>query len=70
MKGNLLPLLHGLLFPVSSKGSFICTLAFGTLVLEHLLEWEISLVGIDMMTHPTMIRCFTMAILGKTPSSL
>ena len=24
-RGNLLPPLHGLLFPISSKGSFICT---------------------------------------------
>ena len=41
-KGNLL-LPHGLLFPINSKGSFICTIpdriahtmAFVTLVLEH-----------------------------------
>ena len=25
-KGNLLPPLHGLLFPIISKGSFICTI--------------------------------------------
>ena len=25
-RGNLLPPLHGLLFPISSKGSFICTI--------------------------------------------
>ena len=66
MKGNLLPLLHGLLFPVSSymHHGFWYT-NFGALA-----GWEISLVGINMMTHPTKIRCFTMAILGKTPSSL
>ena len=48
-KGNpLLP--HGLLFPISSKGSFICTIperiahttAFVTLVVEHWLEREIA----------------------------
>ena len=26
-RGKLLPPLHGLLFPVSSKGSFICTIS-------------------------------------------
>ena len=26
-RGNLLPLLHGLLLPISSKGSFICTIS-------------------------------------------
>ena len=44
-KGNLLPP-HGLLFPISSKGSFICiipdriihTTAFVTPVVEHWLE--------------------------------
>ena len=44
-RGNLLPP-HGLLFPISSKGSFICTIpdriahttAFATLVVEHWLE--------------------------------
>ena len=25
-RGNTLPPLHGLLFPISSKGSFICTI--------------------------------------------
>ena len=25
-RGNLLPELHGILFPISSKGSFICTI--------------------------------------------
>ena len=25
-RGNLLPPLHGLLFPINSKGSFICTI--------------------------------------------
>ena len=40
---------HGLLFPISSKGSFICqirktrTKAFGTTVVEHWLEREIVL---------------------------
>ena len=49
-RGNLL-LPHGLLFPSSSKGSFICiiptyrithTTAFVTLVVEHWLEREIT----------------------------
>ena len=48
-KGNLL-LPHGLLFPISSKGSFICiipdrmthTTAFVTPVVEHWLEREIA----------------------------
>ena len=48
-KGNpLLP--HGLLFPINSKGSFICTIpdriahttAFVTPVVEHWLECEIA----------------------------
>ena len=49
-RGNpLLP--HGLLFPISSKGSFICitptdrithTAAFATPVVEHWLEREIA----------------------------
>ena len=45
-KGNpLLP--HGLLFPISSKGSFICTriahtMAFVTPVMDHWLEREIA----------------------------
>ena len=46
---NLLPP-HGLLFPISSKGSFICTIpqriahtmAFVTPVVEHWLEREIA----------------------------
>ena len=48
-KGNLLPL-HRLLFPINSKGSFICTIpdriaqttAFVTPVMEHWLEQEIA----------------------------
>ena len=48
--GNLLPP-HGLLFPISSKGSFICTThrqdttAFVSPVLEHWLEREIAHEG-------------------------
>ena len=51
-RGNpLLP--HGLLFPISSEGSFICTIpdriahimAFVTPVVEHWLEREISQLG-------------------------
>ena len=48
-RGNLLPP-HGLLFPISSKGSFICTIpdrlthttGFVTPVVEHWLEQEIA----------------------------
>ena len=48
-RGNLLPP-HGLLFPINSKGSFICiipdrithTTAFVTPVVEHWLEREIA----------------------------
>ena len=49
-RGNLLPP-HGLLFPISSKGSFIMhhpidrivhTTVFVTPVVEHWLEWEIA----------------------------
>ena len=48
-RGNLLPP-HRLLFPISSKGSFICiipdrithTMAFVTPVVEHWLEREIA----------------------------
>ena len=48
-RGNLPPP-HGLLFPISSKGSLICTIpdriahttAFVTLVMEHRLELEIA----------------------------
>ena len=48
-KGNPLPP-HRLLFPINSKGSFICTIpdrithttAFVTLVVEHWLEREIA----------------------------
>ena len=43
---NPLPSLHGLLFPISSKGSFICTTphttVFATLGMEHWLEREIA----------------------------
>ena len=50
-RGNSLPP-HGLLFPINSKGSFICTIkvidtiahtmAFVTPVVEHWLEREIA----------------------------
>ena len=44
-RGNPLPP-HGLLFPINSKGSFICTIphttAFVTPVMEHWLEGEIA----------------------------
>ena len=48
-KGNLMPP-HRLLFPINSKGSFICTIpdriahttAFVTPVMEHWLEQEIA----------------------------
>ena len=48
-RANLLPP-HGLLFPISSKGSFTCTIpdrithttAFVTPVMEHWLEREIA----------------------------
>ena len=48
-RGNLLPP-HGLLFPINSKGSFICTIpdriahtmAFVTPVVEHWLERQIA----------------------------
>ena len=56
-RGNLLPP-HGLLFPINSKGSFICTIcriayttAFFTPVVEHWLEWEIT-----QWVHPTKDR--------------
>ena len=56
-KGNPLPP-HGLLFPINSKGSFICriahTMAFVTPVVEHWLEWEIAPWRIDPTTHRTM----------------
>ena len=47
-KGNLLPPLHGLLFPITSKGSFICNrqdttyIAFVMSIGEHWLEWEVA----------------------------
>ena len=40
-RGNPLPP-HGLLFSIDSKGSFICTIAFVTPVVEHWLEREIA----------------------------
>ena len=60
-RGNLLPPLHGLLFPISSKGSFICTIpdrtahtmAFVTPVVEHWLEQDIA-KWVDPTTHHTM----------------
>ena len=53
-RGNLLPPLHGLLFLISSKGSFICThptdrithtTTFVTPVVEHWLEMRNSSMG-------------------------
>ena len=50
-RGNLLPPLHGLLFPINSRGSFICTTPTGRIahttafvipVVEHWLEREIA----------------------------
>ena len=56
-RGNLL-LLHGLVFLISSKGSFICiipqithTTAFVTPVMEHWLEREIA-----QLVHPMKDR--------------
>ena len=58
-RGNLLPP-HGLLFPINSKGSFICTIpdrithttAFVTPVVEHWLEQEIA----QWVHHEGLIR--------------
>ena len=46
-RGNPLSLLHGLLFSISSKGSFICTriahpTGFATPVVEHWQEQEVA----------------------------
>ena len=57
-RGNPLPP-HGLLFPINSKGSFICTIhsrlahttAFVTPVVEHWLEREIA-----QLVHPMKDR--------------
>ena len=57
-RGNLLPP-HGLLFPINSKGYFICTIPhrvahttpFITPVVEHWLEREIA-----QWVHPTKDR--------------
>ena len=52
-KGHPLPL-HRLLFPINSKGSFICTeriahtTAFVTPVVDHWLEREIRLYGVGL----------------------
>ena len=43
---NLLPWLHGQLFLISNKGSFICTISQTNV--DHWLEWEI---GIDQTIH-------------------
>ena len=59
-RGNPLPPLNGLLFPISSKGSFICTIpdriahttVFVTPVLEHWLEREI----VQWVHHDGSIR--------------
>ena len=69
-RGNPLLPLHRLLFLISSKGSFICTildriahtLAFVRPVMEHWLEGEIAQWGIDPMTHHTMSRHSTMEL--------
>ena len=64
-KANLLSQ-HRLLFPISSKGSFICTIpdriadttAFVTPVVEHWLEQEILEEGVDQCSstsQPTSI---------------
>ena len=37
-RGNPLPALHGLFFPISSKGSFICTTVLVTAVVKYWLE--------------------------------
>ena len=45
-RGNPLPPLHGLLFPISSKGSFICTLPqTGYHIPRHLLHQSCKLAG-------------------------
>ena len=57
-RGNPLPP-HGLLFPINSKGSFMCTIpdriahtmAFVIPVVEHWLEREIA-----QLVHPTKDR--------------
>ena len=64
-RGNLLPQLQGLLFLISSKGSFICTIpqdkhtmAFVTPVVEHWLEREIvQCVHHDRLIHGATFRC-------------
>ena len=40
-RGNPLPL-HGLLFPINCKGSFVCTIPHVIPVVEHWLEREIA----------------------------
>ena len=52
-KGILLSQLHGLLFQISSKGSFIAhTTAVVTPVMEHWLKWEIA----QCVHHEGLIR--------------
>ena len=59
-RGNLLPPLHGLLFLISSKGSFICTDRIGlatffvTQVVNHWLEHEIAQIWIQQHTTPSV----------------
>ena len=57
-RGNLLPPLYRLLFLISSKGSFICTMpevahtvAFVILVVEHWLEREVAHWMVNPTTH-------------------
>ena len=39
-RGNLLLLLHGLLFSVSSKGSFICTISQTGYHIPYIYQWR------------------------------
>ena len=58
-RGNRLPP-HGLLFLISSKGSFICIIRQdNTPVVEHWLQREIAqwVHSIDPTTHCTMSEC-------------
>ena len=77
-RGKLLPP-YGLLIPISSKGSFICTIpdrvahttAFIIPVVEHWLEREIAQWEIDPMTHCIMSRHSTTELyLAPTTSKL
>ena len=65
-RGNPLPPLRGLFFPISRKGSFICsptdriahTIFFVTPVVEHWLEREIAQWRIDPTIHRTISERF------------